>query len=158
MNVELFNYMLQPGYIYISKQPALISTVLGSCVSVTLYDRHQKIGGMNHYKLPKHGNEEPTAMFGYPSIYKLIMLLLDNNSKIENLAAQIFGGAQNPIYSQNIGALNIEVAYKVLKKFNIGVISTDTGGQLGRKIVFNTLTGETIIAKVEKLRSDDWTL
>ena len=156
-NIELFNYMHQPGYILVSKEPAVISTVLGSCVSVALYDKYQKIGGMNHYKLPISVNGESTAVFGGPAIYKLIQLLVEKKSRVENLMAQIFGGAFNPLYTQNnIGAENVEIAYKVLKKFNIPVISADTGGELGRKIVFNTFTGEAIIAKVEKLREEDW--
>ncbi|HPP87039.1 MAG TPA: chemotaxis protein CheD [bacterium] len=157
--IQLANYTLQPGYIYFAKEPTLITTVLGSCVSVALYDTKQKIGGMNHYRLPLPPNKnERTAVYGFPAIYKLIHLLLDNGAEKENLTAQIFGGAINEIYSNNekIGEKNVEIAEKMLKKYSIKIVSKDTGGNLGRKVVFNTFTGECIILKVEKLRRTDW--
>ncbi|MBP7653404.1 chemotaxis protein CheD [Candidatus Dependentiae bacterium] len=156
-NIESYNYMLQPGYIFFSKEPALISTVLGSCISVALYDSSCKFGGMNHYKLPvPPTHDESTALYGIPAIYQLVYILLSNGSKVENLKAQIFGGASNPYFSNNVGEANIEIAEKMINKYKIKIISRDTGGELGRKIIFNTFTGEAMIAKVEKLRQNDW--
>jgi len=47
------DYFIKPGYIFVSAKPAIISAVLGSCVSVCIYDNKLKTGGMNHFKLPK---------------------------------------------------------------------------------------------------------
>jgi chemotaxis protein CheD len=40
--------------------------------------------------------------------------------------------------------------------FGIKVISEDTGGNVGRKLVYNTLTNEAIIYRANKLRKGDW--
>jgi len=156
-NIEVYNYMLQSGYIFFSKEPAVISTVLGSCVSVALYDTKLKYGGMNHFRFPRAENLETTAFYAKPAIYKLILFFSENKSDLKNLVAQIFGGAYNPKYmAHDIGKENVAVAKMMLKKYNIPIISEDIGGQLGRKIVYNTFTNEAIIAKVERLRADDW--
>ena len=42
---------LLPGEYYGTKLPCEIATLLGSCVSVCLYDRNLNIGAMNHYVL-----------------------------------------------------------------------------------------------------------
>lgn len=48
------------------------------------------------------------------------------------------------------------MARKFLAKHGIKIISEDTGGNMGRKIVYNTLTNEAIIYKVRQLRRCDW--
>lgn len=48
------------------------------------------------------------------------------------------------------------VAKRFLAKHGIKIISDDTGGNMGRKIVYNSLTNEAIIYKVHNLRRGDW--
>jgi chemotaxis protein CheD len=51
---------------------------------------------------------------------------------------------------------NVSKARQVLRLANVPVISEDTGGRMGRKIVFNTLKNEAIVYKVNTLRKGDW--
>nr|QIV52811.1 hypothetical protein [uncultured bacterium] len=84
-------------------------------------------------------------------------MMLDTGSKTKNIKAQIFGGAFNPeISEKDIGNQNAEIAKKILKKNGINIISEDIGGQIGRKVIFNTKTNEILVIKVEKLRKEDW--
>lgn len=156
--LEPFNYFLHPGYIFVASKPTVISLVLGSCVSVSLYDRRRKTGGMNHFMYPftaeKH---KATARYGNVSTLALVQMMLEDGSKSEDIQAQIMGGAYNPQFSdKNIGMENIMIARKVLLRKKIAILSEDIGGELGRKIVFNTHSNELAIIKVEKLRNDDW--
>ena len=48
------------------------------------------------------------------------------------------------------------MARRFLAKHGIKIISEDTGGNMGRKIVYNSLTNEAIIYKVHNLRRGDW--
>lgn len=74
-----------------------------------------------------------------------------------NLKAHITGGAQSPdMNSYKIGRDNIRIAEKVLKHHSIEIITRDTGGEMGRKVVFNNETGEIVIYKVNNLRNYDW--
>ena len=53
------------GY-YASRQPAVIKTVLGSCISVCLFENNLKFGGMNHFMLPEMKEwENPEDDYNY---------------------------------------------------------------------------------------------
>ncbi len=152
------NYFLEPGYILTTSKPTVISTVLGTSVSVCIYDRKRKVGGMNHFQLPyvsrKH---QATARYGNVAAITLIRMMVRGGSKIKNLEAQILGGAHSREDSgENIGRKNISIARRVLARERIPVVSEDIGGEKGRKIVFDTGTNETVVMKVKKLRAGDW--
>ena len=142
---ELRKHTLFPGQFVVSSAPLLISTVLGSCVSVCLWDKQTHLAGMNHYLLP--GNEEDTgnADRGLSATRMLIKSMLNRKSCIEQLDAKVFGGC-NSLYQNNdlfrIGIRNVEMALLVLKEFDIHVAAKHVGGSYGRKIVLNTSTGK----------------
>ncbi|MBA3010738.1 MAG: chemotaxis protein CheD [Proteobacteria bacterium] len=152
------DYFLKPGYIYLPEKPTVISTVLGSSVSVSLYDRTRKTGGMNHFLFPQvDAGEQTTALYGNISVVTLIRMMLENGSDLSNLEAQLFGGAHNPASCpRDIGEDNVKTARNILNQKQIKISSEDVGGQLGRKIVFNTLNNEILILKVGRLRDSDW--
>lgn len=153
-NVE--RYYLHPGYIYANSNKAVISTVLGSCISICIWDSKKVFGGMNHFIYPKSKEEPRNGRYGNISCAYLIKLMLEMGSKKDDLVAHIVGGANNPILKSNIGKKNIEVAEKILNKHKIKVSIRDVGGQLGRKLVFNTETGEILVNKGAQIRGGDW--
>jgi chemotaxis protein CheD len=55
-----------------------------------------------------------------------------------------------------VGPLNVEYAMDWLEKNHYQVASKDTGGALGRKVVFNTENGEILVYKLKKIRNSDW--
>ncbi|MBF0230485.1 MAG: chemotaxis protein CheD [Desulfamplus sp.] len=152
------DYLLKPGFIYLSDKPISISTVVGSSVAVCLFDKKQKIGGMNHFQLPEiKDRERATAIYGNVATFALIKMMLSNGSKNSHIEAQIFGGAYNPEVSNiNVGINNIKAARRILNSKRIKIISEDVGGEVGRKIIFNTSTCEIAVLKVKTLRSSDW--
>jgi chemotaxis protein CheD len=155
------DYFLKPGYIYLPEKPTVISTVLGSSVSVSLYDKKLKTGGMNHFLFPVVGaGKQTTALYGNIAVLTLIRMMLENGSHLSNMEAQIFGGAYNTIDfsgdTRNIGHDNFTTARNILNQKRIKIVSEDVGGELGRKIVFNTLTYEILTLKVDRLRESDW--
>ena len=84
-------------------------------------------------------------------------MMLAQGASIDNLEAQIYGGAIPPQSSlMHVGQENVFFARKILKDYRIKIISEDVEGNLGRKIIFNTFTGETVILKVKQLRKTDW--
>jgi len=151
-------YFLKPGFIYLPVKPTAISTVLGSSVAVSLYDRSLKIGGMSHFLFPyARAKEKATAKYGNIAILALIRMLKANGAKLSKVQAQIFGGAFNAKVSNiDVGQDNFFAARQVLKDNQIKVVSEDVGGLLGRKIVFNTSTCEIVTLKVDRLRDSDW--
>lgn len=152
------NYFLKPGYIYTPDSPVSISTVLGSCVSVCIFDRKRKQGGMNHFRFPlTRDREKATADYGNVATLAMVAMMLDSGSKTKDLVAQIVGGANNPeVSNQDIGRENVRIARKVLVGKKIRIISEDVGGTRGRKVVYNTANNELAVLKVDTIRKGDW--
>ncbi len=150
-------YHLQPGYIYFSSKDSAIRSVVGSCVAVCLWDKKLKQGGMNHFLYPVTKNpDEATPKYGNVATIALVQLMEEAGSQCENMVAQIVGGASPSKNADDIGMQNVFIARTVLEKRDINIISSDTGGNMGRKIIFDLRTGHLIVVKVHKLRASDW--
>lgn len=150
------DYFLKPGYIYTSQDQTIIRTVLGSCVSLCLWDRVNRFGGMNHFIYPAWKDGERSTIFGDVACNYLFRLMIDMGSNPEDLAVHVVGGAQNPTLKSTIGKENVAMANAILKKHNLTPASQDIGGEFGRKVAFNTATGEVLVYKCERLREGDW--
>jgi len=152
------NYLLQPGYILVPDNSVSISAVMGSGVSICIFDREKRIGGMNHFIFPYIATKgKTTALYGNVATTTLIKMMLARESSIKYLEAQIYGGAYHPENNnEDIGRDNIEIARKILSKNRISITSQDVGGEKGRKVVFNTSTNEVAVLKVGRLRDMDW--
>jgi chemotaxis protein CheD len=147
INRQIKHY-LHPSTIWISKDPQWVTTVLGSCVSICLFDKKKCIGGINHYMLPYwNGEGLESPKYGNVAIFQLYQKMLELGVKKEDIICKIFGGAevlgeQSSVF--NVGQRNIEVAHKIIQEIGIPIVSSSTGGKQGRKIHFNTGTGEVL--------------
>lgn len=148
MNIQKSTF-IHVGEIHIDASPMAISTILGSCVAVCLYDPTLQIGGMNHYLLPFWNNNGlQSPKYGNISIPLLIKKMLKKGSCIENLEAKIFGGASLNITTSKgmmIGEKNISVAQEILQEYKIKITAQDVGGSNGRKILFNLDKGKVLL-------------
>ena len=139
---------LYPGEIFSTPQPRMVDTILGSCVAVALYDERKQRGCINHYMLPEWNKEgKPSFKYGDVAIPEIVKKMLAMGSCKADLKAKIFGGSEigksNGMF--NIGARNILLAREILKQEQIPIISFSVGGKLGRKVIFNSCTGEVLI-------------
>lgn len=144
---------LHSGMLFVRRGEYKIVTVLGSCVSVCLWDPQMKMGGINHYLLPLwNGEGLPSPRYGNIAIAKLIKDMLLKGSKERNLKAKVFGGSSTANITRgllSVGKRNIILALDVLKDRGIPIISSDVGGTFGRKIIFNTETGIVLVKKIK---------
>lgn len=152
-NIESAFY-LYPAGLYVSKEPAVVTTVLGSCVSVCLYDPILHIGGINHFMLPLwNGQGLASPKFGNIAIEKLIEKMIALGSNKRNLTAKVFGGAEvieSKIKQFNIGERNIYLAQEILAQENIPILKASVGDKLGRKIIYYTHTGVVMQKFIQK--------
>ncbi len=157
---QVRKHYLYPGAIFVHSAPHLVTTVLGSCVSICLWDSVARIGGINHYLLPFwNGEGLPTPKYGNIAIVKLIeKMLASPGCKKSNLIAKVFGGAS--MWEKESGLLaigdrNSELARELLQKHRIPIQACDLGGRVGRKLVFNTQEGSVLIRRQRgQLRSE----
>ena len=157
---QLANVFLEPARVRVSRVPAVISTVVASSVAVCLWDRNKGFGGMCHYLYPEMREKgKTTVKYGNVAFFALVKIMKDFGSSMEDLDAQIFGGAV-PLESEGAGLTygpeNVAAAHRVIKKYGLRVTSEDTGGHVGRKISFNVETNEVVVYKVERMRQTDW--
>jgi chemotaxis protein CheD len=135
---------LPPGDLLVSAAPTAITTILGSCVAVCLWDAGLAVGGMNHFLLP-HGSPErlsPTR-YGNVSTRELIDRMLGLGCTYPTLRAKVFGGASVIDVSSGraLGGQNALAAQAVLGDRGIAVVASDLGGQRARRLVFQTDDG-----------------
>jgi chemotaxis protein CheD len=144
---------LHPGRLFVSPDPVAVTTILGSCVAVCLFDPVARVGGVSHHVL-HHGPEDATdsLRFGSVAVPELIEQVLGIGAKREKLRAKLFGGARvlgpGKKTGLHLGAKNVEVARQLLSAFVIPVVAEDVGGQRGRKLIFHTEGGRAWVRTV----------
>lgn len=119
-----------------------ITTLLGSCVAVCLYDLVNGIGGMNHYMLPGPNVHTkityPDPRYGTVAMELLLKEVLKKGADYEALQAKVFGGGEMFVARQyNIAKENIRFALTYLASKEIPIVAMDVGGVWGRKVFYS---------------------
>ncbi|MDP9194908.1 MAG: chemotaxis protein CheD [Acidobacteriota bacterium] len=141
---------LHPGGLWAEPLAASITTVLGSCVSVCLWDPQTALGGINHFILPK-GGAVPSARYGNHALTMLLDRVLEIGAHRETLLACVFGGASvipGDGDGPRLGSRNVAEAFEFLERNDIAVLRHDVEGRQGRKLTFRTPDGSTLIRKL----------
>jgi chemotaxis protein CheD len=121
---------------------AVLTTVLGSCIAVCMCDPTRRIGGMNHFLLPKReGLEGENVRYGAYAMELLINGLLRQGAERGQLQAKVFGGASMMGNLRDIGASNAEFTRRFLRDEGIRCMAESTGGTSARRIRFWPTTG-----------------
>ena len=149
-------YTIHPGEFLASEEDVIIATVLGSCVSVALWDHRLLMGGINHFMLPgdlddKDMAKSRNAKYGMFAMELLYNELLKKGSRKTDISAKVFGGSsvlKLPGASRAIPKGNIDFAFSYLEKENIPVLASDTGGEIPRKIFFFAKTGKVLLKRI----------
>jgi len=144
--IDLRTVYLYPGQVFTASQPLLVSTILGSCIAVCLWDDTTRIAGINHYLLPSdplRGHSD--LRYGTIAIDRLINEMVSAGAATQRLVAKIVGGASiigsGGNTRQSIGDQNAAVARQILQKHGIAITAEQTGGPRGRKLLFHTGNG-----------------
>jgi len=144
-------HFLFPGMTFVDAEECEITTVLGSCVAVCLWDQVHGGGGMNHFMLPLwNGEGLATPKYGNIAMERLLEYVLGIGARKEHLVAKVFGGANLLATSSAacpIGSRNIDLALNQLEEWRITVVASDLGGHVGRKVIMNTMTGVVLLGR-----------
>ncbi len=152
---------IYPGEYYSTGSSEMISTVLGSCVSIALYDAEAGVGGLNHFMLARDSrvdNEEGDRLmgkFGEYAIKLLIDDLKEKGGRQDRFAAKVFGGGNIfnlPNTGAQVGDVNSRFAFEYLKQIDIPVVSSNTGGNFPRKLFFDPVRGKVFMKFINNSR------
>jgi chemotaxis protein CheD len=152
--IERLARNIHPGAWAIENERPL-STLLGSCVAVCLYDPVSRIGGLNHFMLPnmgrgQHGDVD-SLLSGDYAMESLLNALLNKGAKKSRLQAKAFGGGtiiNTPGGSLSIGMRNANFAKEWLDREDIRLISSDFLGPWSRKVLFVPNSGDAFCRRM----------
>ncbi len=146
-------YFINIGEYAVHKGDKIIYTLLGSCVSVCLYDAQKKIGGMNHILLPGDASLRSctsSTLYGINLMELMINEILKKGGSKQRLSAKVFGGANlvKTVKKEfEMGTKNVRFVKEFLQAEKINIISSDTLGDYVRKVFFHTGTGKVYLKK-----------
>jgi len=131
------------GEIAVDDDPeTVITTLLGSCVSVCLFDPIAKVGGMNHILLPDDPADNVRGQgVAIHAMEMLLNPLLKQGARKSRIQAKVFGGATFSGAFGNIGAKNIDFVMRYLEVEGIVCVGQSLGGRSARRIKFWPATG-----------------
>jgi chemotaxis protein CheD len=143
---------LPPGQMIASATPLVITTILGSCVSLCLWDASTGVGGINHYLLPAGaGAESQLERYGDYANALLLQQLLDLGGRVSRIKAKIFGGACVLVAfrkGSDFAERNVRSAMDFVRERGIALMAEDVRGNRGRKLRFHTNDGTALIRYV----------
>jgi chemotaxis protein CheD len=140
------------AYLKVDNRPVELVTSVGSCIGICLWDSLRRCGGLAHIMLPHStlGPQEPLpSKYADTAVIALLEGIRALTGVHNRLSAKIAGGANmfanTSANGLDIGKKNINAVHTALEQHRIRLIGEDVGGNHGRRINFNLLTGEVVI-------------
>jgi len=149
--------VILPGEYFVSEEPKVVYTVLGSCISVCLRDPFAKVGGMNHFMLAApsntegHDNWADSGRYGSFAMEMLINEILKRGGKKNRLEAKVFGGGKIYDSTMDIGAKNAAWALDYLEQEGLPLMKANVGDVCPRKVYFFTDSGKVLMKKLDRV-------
>ncbi len=157
---------LKPGELYAGRSPACITTVLGSCIAITMYDRVNHAAAICHALQPVCPKASSDFCLNCSQKYRSVRCAVGEmvrrmkrlNAFGRDLEIKVFGGAAllrgagDGRKGRSVGEQNIEEAERVLDEYGLRVHVMEVGGSVGRKIIFDTTNGAVFLKRIESFR------
>jgi len=150
--------IIQPGEFYVSADDEMIGTMLGSCVSVCLYDSANKVAGMNHFMLPGRIVKadimsDRSARYGVTAINELLTVMDKKGAERKHMVAKVFGGGNVIPAMRDTNTIpfdNVRLARLMLEMEDIPIDEIAVGGTFARKIIMEVLTGTVFMKNITR--------
>jgi len=150
---------LHPGEFCFMKEAAHVHTILGSCISITLWHPELHIGGMCHFTLPKNPhktnkNNILDGRFADDVLQMFKQAAKKYGTKISEYDAKIFGGgnmmrSKGQNIEHSIGSKNAAAAMQLLMEENVTIQVAHVGEFGHRRIVFDVNSGDVWVRHTE---------
>ena len=151
------SFYLKPGDLLICRDPCEVTTVLGSCIAVTMFSSRLDLAAICHAMLPAPGQgrcaeDRSREPYKYVSLVVPVMagVFTRAGAKPAETEVKLFGGAscigrhRNGDCPHCVGPSNVRLARMLLAEHRLVVRASNVGGSSGRKLLFNTATGEVL--------------
>ena len=153
---DLMDIFLQPGELFVADANFQIRTILGSCVSITLWHPRLRVGGMSHFLLPTRtsriGVGALDGRYGDEALQLMFQDLKAAGANPAQCEAKIFGGGNmfpgkqyapgQQAAGLSVGKRNGEAALALLHENGIAVVAEHLYGIGHRQIIFDVSKGD----------------
>jgi chemotaxis protein CheD len=143
------------GHLEVTKSgDRLLTTGVGSCLVITLFDPVNKIGGLAHAVIARdqtclshspafsEGEKGSDPKYVDDAIDEMLKIMEGWGSKREDLKAKLIGAANIfSVIELDVGRRSIIVAKEKLKEEGIHLAGEVVGGSMGRSVEFLSSTG-----------------
>ncbi len=148
--IEIF---LQPGELWFGDKTTRIRTLLGSCVTVTLWHPKRLIGGMCHFMLPSRvrpPGSAPDGRYADEALEALVQDVRKSHARPEEFEAKLFGGGRmfHPLYCESgsvdrfqVHDRNVSAAQELVSAHGFQLKAEHLGGHGHRQVIFDIWSG-----------------
>lgn len=137
---------LYPGQLHAGNDGGHVTTILGTCVAVCLWEARAQVGGVNHYLLARPPVGDPGGTrYGASAIPELFAAVVALGARPSRVVAKVFGGMDGRSRGaggSDIGGANVELALAMLADLRVPVATQDVGGPRGRRLIFDLSSGD----------------
>lgn len=147
----LIDIFLQPGEFFVADADYQIRTMLGSCVSITLWHPFARVGAMSHFLLPTRGVPDRSdgldARYGDEAMELMVGELKQLGIAVGQCQGKVFGGGNMfPDHLRSggvhVGQRNGEAALELLNRHGVPILSESLFGIGHRQIIFDVRNGD----------------
>jgi chemotaxis protein CheD len=152
LDISLMDIFLLPGEYFVGDAAFQVRTILGSCVSITLWHPIARVGGMSHFLLPTRGSAGTTrsGLNGHYGDEALALMCQDLQAlgvDPQHCQAKLFGGGNMfpgrvRSGSVHVGRRNGEAARELLLQHGIPIATESLFGMGHRQIIFDISKGD----------------
>lgn len=156
---QLPEIMVQPGESRLVTRPAMLRTLLGSCVGVAFRAPRLGIAALCHPMMPRVPARLMASLAsstGRRYVEYAIREMAERFDKMgvrrSDIEVKLFGGGDvlpvAPLTRRpSVGKMNGEAALRTAREEGLKVTASSLGGKRGVNIFFNTLTGEVLLQR-----------
>jgi chemotaxis protein CheD len=151
---------VQPGESHLVTEPAILRTVLGSCVGITFRVPRLGLAALCHPMLPNYPANSGTKLpipaarrYVDFTIHDLLRQLDALGVRRGEIEVKLFGGGDVLLVTTaasrpTVGRMNCESALKVLEDEGLAVLASSLGGNCGLNLQFHTGTGDVLLKRL----------
>lgn len=148
---------VQPGEVWLTREPVVFRTILGSCVGIAFLAPKHSVGALCHPMLPLLPVRQGIKLTIEDARRYVDFAIRDVASQLAMLGVprsdvrvKLFGGSDvlavsMPRSRPTVGKMNCDSAVRVLEQEGFTVVARKLGGTSGLQLRFNTETGEVLL-------------
>ena len=150
---------LLPGDYYVTREDEVLDTVLGSCVSACIRNARTRIGGMNHFMLPRpsgaandnwDGVAGRATRYGSASMEQLINRILSAGGTRSDLEVKVFGGGRVLASMTDVGNHNVAFVRDFLKNEGLRIVAEDVLDTVPRHVQYYPASGRVRVRHLNR--------